>query len=121
MSRNLRRFFFHFFLIWCLRCLTSEIRRDPVVSPWYGRRQKCKLPQELVVTWEFLELATPNRLLNPWHSLGFPCDLGYPSHSTPTANSARVTFFPQIPVESLRPFNLKHWTPHSPHPHTPYR
>ena len=23
------------------RCLNSEIRRDPVVSPWYGRRQKC--------------------------------------------------------------------------------
>ena len=23
------------------RCLTSEIRRDPVVSPWYGRRQMC--------------------------------------------------------------------------------
>ena len=23
------------------RCLTSEIRRDSVISPWCGRRQKC--------------------------------------------------------------------------------
>ena len=22
------------------RCLTLEIRRDPVISPWYGRRQE---------------------------------------------------------------------------------
>ena len=31
------------------RCLTLEIRRDPVTSPWYGRRQEWCLNESIML------------------------------------------------------------------------
>ena len=36
------------------RCLTLEIRRDPVISPWYGRRQELIL-NEAIIYFSFRE------------------------------------------------------------------
>ena len=53
------------------RCLTLEIRRDPVISPWYGRRHKWSLNEHIILlTFKLKSMIGSSKLhscLRPYH------------------------------------------------------